>query len=276
MGKASSSKKVARAARAGGAASASKRRFGFPAAIVLILILGFALIWFARSNVFGAAASEPPVANQDHWHAAYGFYVCDQFLPPLEDAKQDASGIHTHGDGVIHIHPTLASAAGKNATLSKWGEVVGVEFGNDSFKLPNGTTYENGYSCGGAPATLSVYEWANADPATEPTIYTSGFGDIQLRSNGALFTFAVVPEGTEVPRPETAPVLDNLDPTTDDTTAPLDEIIEGGGGGGGTQTPSGQVDTQVQDQIDQQVQDQIDQQIQQQLEQQGSGSPPQQ
>ncbi len=247
----------------------------FPALIVFIIIVGFALLWFARGSVFGAAASEPPIANQDHWHAAYGFYVCDRFLEPLEDAKADSTGLHTHGDGVIHIHPFLGSAAGKNATLAKWGEVVGIEFGDESFTLPNGTTYENGYSCGGAPATVSVYKWANADEGTEPTVYTSGFGDIRLDSNHSLFTFAVVPEGTVVPRPETTPVLQNLDPTTDNTTKPLDELIEGGGTGG-TQTQSGQVDSQVQQQIDQQVQQQVDQQVQEQLQQQqqGAGSPP--
>lgn len=226
MGRASSAKKVARAARAGGAASSSKRRFGFPAAIALICVLGLALVIFARTNVFGASAAEAPVANRDHWHAAYGFYVCDAFLPPLVDEGPDTTGLHTHGDGLIHIHPFLASAAGKNATLGKWGETVGVEFGDSSFTV-DGTTYADGYDCAGTPATVAIYEWPAGDPNAEPTVHTSGFADIHLGENQAVFTFAVVPPGTDVPRTPSEGVLGNLDPATDNTLQPLDELMGG-------------------------------------------------
>jgi len=35
----------------------------------------------------------------------------------VSDAQQDVLGIHTHGDGLIHIHPFSDSAAGVNANL---------------------------------------------------------------------------------------------------------------------------------------------------------------
>ena len=63
-----------------------------------------------------APTPTPPVANQDHWHAAYGVYLCDDFAPPITD-ERDPKGIHTHGDGIIHIHPFVRSSPGKNATL---------------------------------------------------------------------------------------------------------------------------------------------------------------
>jgi hypothetical protein len=51
MGKASSAKKVARAARAGGATSSKpKRRLAFPVGIAAIVIVGSAIIFFARDS----------------------------------------------------------------------------------------------------------------------------------------------------------------------------------------------------------------------------------
>ena len=51
MGKASSAKKVARAARAAGATTtAPKRRLAFPIGMALIVIAGSAIIFFARDT----------------------------------------------------------------------------------------------------------------------------------------------------------------------------------------------------------------------------------
>ncbi|CAB4615589.1 unannotated protein [freshwater metagenome] len=51
MGKASSAKKVARAARAGGATTnKTKRRLAFPVGIAAIVIVGSAIIFFARDS----------------------------------------------------------------------------------------------------------------------------------------------------------------------------------------------------------------------------------
>jgi hypothetical protein len=208
MGKASSAKKVARAARAGGAQKTNSRRLGFPLAIAAIVVVGVLVIVFARDSFTSAPEASP--APGDHWHQAYGFFVCDSFLPPLSDAKADTSGIHTHADGIIHTHPFTAAYSGDNATLGAWGDIVGVDFGSDSIEMPDGTTYENGYDCNGQPATVSIYKWPADDPSASPEIFTSDFGDVLLDQDRAAFTFAVVPEGTEVPRPDSIATLDNL------------------------------------------------------------------
>ena len=39
------------------------------------------LIFYAR-NENQASATTAPIANQDHWHAAYGVYICDKFIDP--------------------------------------------------------------------------------------------------------------------------------------------------------------------------------------------------
>src|SRR5918998_387690 len=77
MGKASSSKKVARAARAGGRSSGSKQRnLLFPGAIGVIVLLGSGLIAYAADER-KSEADVAPVVNEDHWHAAFGVYICD-------------------------------------------------------------------------------------------------------------------------------------------------------------------------------------------------------
>ena len=51
MGKASSAKKVARAARAGGSRRAGQRRqLGFPIAVGLVIVLGVLIVFVARDR----------------------------------------------------------------------------------------------------------------------------------------------------------------------------------------------------------------------------------
>jgi len=85
-----------------------QRGLVFPIAIVLVAALGLVLIFYAR-NENQASAATAPIANQDHWHAAYGVYICDKFIDSFQHGADpnaaDPLGIHSHGDGVIHIHP---------------------------------------------------------------------------------------------------------------------------------------------------------------------------
>ncbi|HEV7719736.1 MAG TPA: hypothetical protein VGO60_00545, partial [Iamia sp.] len=150
MGKASSAKKVARAARAGGTTSGQRRNIGFPAAIVAIVVLGVGLIAFARQDQ--ETGGHPALG--EHWHAAYGIYVCDRWVANMPDGPDDPLGIHTHEDGLIHIHPFLASSAGSSANLGKFFDQVGVKVTDSSITLPPGDqfgerVYKNGETkCG--------------------------------------------------------------------------------------------------------------------------------
>ena len=69
MGKASSAKKIARAERVGATSGPSERRaIGYPSAVALVIVLGLALVVFARAT----RDAEASPTLQDHWHAAYG------------------------------------------------------------------------------------------------------------------------------------------------------------------------------------------------------------
>jgi hypothetical protein len=210
MGKASSSKKVARAARAGGATKGRGRQWLFPLSIVLIFVVGISIVVVARSADKDAAAATPAVG--DHYHNAFGVFVCDKYLPALADSTApDTDGIHTHGEGIIHIHPFLAGVAGKHATLSVYAERVQLKLSDNGVTMPDGTEYKKGYDCNGTPAEVSAYVWSDAfDDSTPPQIYTSNFGSIPLRTDRAAIALVIAPPGTDVPKPDSVPELNKL------------------------------------------------------------------
>jgi hypothetical protein len=273
MGKASSAKKVARAARAGGNRRSGQRRpLGFPVAIGAVVLIGLVLVLFARDR---RNANAFPRANQDHVHSAYDTYVCvsdaeaaqaggattttapaaagdaattttaetattagvsttvaapgdvpAQFLAPFTDAQQDVLGIHTHGDGLIHIHPFSDTVAGRKATLGVFLDQVNVHMTNDTLTLPTGQTYKEGTTkcVGGKDGQLQVAKWNSVNDAAagkKPNeIFTSGFDQIRLGASNA-FTIAFMPPGSTIPaKSDVAARVANVSDLTPSTTAP--------------------------------------------------------
>jgi hypothetical protein len=168
--------------------------------ITLIVLLGVGLVAVSaigRDN----DASAAPLIN-DHWHAAYGIYLCDTFVPSLSDAQADQSGIHTHADGLIHIHPFSTNYTGEDANLAAFAETTGFELEDDSLTMPDGETYEDGDDCGGEPGVVQVKVWTDqAD--TEGRLLEDGFSDYAPQ-DGELVTIAFAPEGTELVQPPSA------------------------------------------------------------------------
>jgi hypothetical protein len=218
MGKASSSKKVARAARAGGRTAGNKQRnLLFPGVIGVIMVLGVALVAFAAND----RKSETDVAPVlgDHWHAAVGFYICDQFEPGIAEFESRV-GIHTHGDGVIHIHPSSADGAGENATLGAFLEGAGVTLTDTELTIGDQTWKEGDQKCGDEDGELVVAQWKDVESTdSEPALIRRDFDSIRFREDGEGYTIAFVPEGTtDIPKPESAAQLQALG-ASDDPTA---------------------------------------------------------
>ena len=216
MAQSSSNKKVQRAARTASSSKGAgeRRRLGFPMALVAVVILGVALVVFARANREPAAA--PRVGN-DHWHSAYGVYDCGRWLPAFTSAA-DPDGIHSHQDGVIHIHPWNSSAAGDRADLDVFFESMGVRVSDDEISGPGIGVLEAGSDCNGEPTIIRAARFARIDPdALDPDDdvlasglgdiyeiaeeYTDDFGDIKLLGDLEAFTFARLPAGAEIPPP---------------------------------------------------------------------------
>ncbi|MBX3285549.1 MAG: hypothetical protein KF703_09425, partial [Actinobacteria bacterium] len=153
MASSSSAKKVARvAARSGSGTKANKQSaWLFPAAIVAIVALGVGIVVFARSKNAGIGSNdEKPRARltdssaYDHWHASFAINVCGKEQPPVQDVQEDILGIHTHGDGLAHIHPFSLRASGKRATMGKFFDQVGLVVTDDGFKGSDGKVYKAG------------------------------------------------------------------------------------------------------------------------------------
>src|SRR4051812_29659263 len=120
MGKASSAKKVARAARAGGTRRPGQRRpIGFPLTVGLICVLGISLIVFARNQ---RAADAFPRANADHVHSAYDIFTCVTEGAPT-----------TPGD-------TTTTTAPAETTTTATGDTTGTSEGETTTTVEGDTT----------------------------------------------------------------------------------------------------------------------------------------
>ncbi len=224
MATSSSAKKVARvAAKSGGGSNANKQaNWLFPAAIAVIFALGVGIVVYARSENGGGNANDTPPRAQlaegepfDHWHAAFAVDVCGKEQPPPTDAEADVLGIHTHGDGLIHIHPFASRAAGENATLKRFFDQIGLVVTDEGFETNDGTTYKEGEtSCGGKTGELVLAHWEDATTAgsTEPDrIYRKDFPSIQLSEDLGAYTLAFEEKGaTDIPAPSAAAQIEQL------------------------------------------------------------------
>ncbi|MFP5375636.1 MAG: hypothetical protein ACLGIO_02500, partial [Acidimicrobiia bacterium] len=237
MGKASSNKKVSRAASTGGGRTArGARPWGWYGAMTMVVVLGSLLVFTSRnerqaaSNPLKSEKPRPPAPGKnfpgDHWHAAYGIYICDEFVPPIQ-SDRDPSGIHTHNDGVIHIHPFTRAVSGRNATFGVFADTVGLEVSGDSIRVPGGSRYENGDTCEGQDEEGELRVFLNGDERT---------GDpkkIRLRDRD-LVVLAFAPSGADVPKePPSASQLDNLSDVSPvsnpEASVPEGSVPEGAG-----------------------------------------------
>jgi hypothetical protein len=222
----SSTKKAARLAQKG---KGKKVRFQggtlFPLIVAIVMVLGLGTIVYARQTV-PANDSSPPTVN-DHWHAAYGFFLCDswqQLVGNLEETNAAGqlisnrflqTGIHSHDDGVMHWHPNTSRAVGKNAKLGVFLDVYEVELDNDSLKFPDnqlgGQEYIEGETkCGTEDAELQVVVWDSFNDTDDGTTYIANFDNIPIKNDGMVFAIAFVPRDTDIQMPPWAAELPAL------------------------------------------------------------------
>ena len=179
---------MARAATTGGGRTAgAKRPLGWYGTMAMVALLGVFLIAFSRHEELSKttiAAKTPPRLNRDHWHAAFSVYLCDHFAPnvPLFESQD---GMHTHGDGVIHLHPFTTKASGQNARLGVFVDAVSANGHAGTFKLSatelqypgDKKDWKNGDSCQGKPGKVKMT--VNGKPQNiDPTAYHVKDGDL--------------------------------------------------------------------------------------------------
>jgi hypothetical protein len=228
MGKASSSKKVARVARTGGGRTrrGSSTSWFWPVFVGIVVVLGTAGIVYSKDQRQPDNTRPRASANGvtgDHWHAAVGFDICGTFAPAISN-QTDISGIHTHGDGVVHIHPFSSVSSGKNATLKVFFDTVKAKVDETDIQLPGAPAKKNGQKCGDKAAEVRIKTWPNRAPDTSGTTATGNPANIRPR-DGELITIAFVPKDDDIPRPPSADQLDKLNDVGDqsaNTTVPGD------------------------------------------------------
>lgn len=217
MGKASSSKKVARAAGIGGGrVSRRQTPWGYYGIIILIVILGVVTTVASRqrrdSEINSAGNAAPAVGTT--WHEGYAVYECGKFVNAISTKAPDPEGITTRTPGVITIAPTVKAAAGKNATLGKFADAVGMKLNAASLQVPGGHLYIDGNTCNGKPGHVYVKQFAGPTD-TVGQLFNGGKGQLAKLNpaqvpltDNYLLTIAFVPssDATSIPAPP-APVV---------------------------------------------------------------------
>jgi hypothetical protein len=189
-------------------AAPSRRRFagvrylGIAAALVAA-VAGASVIWQVagdqgqdvRSGSSPSAQSAGPRMDVDHWHAAFGIDDCGRWLTDPVDATRDLLGIHTHGDGLIHVHPFAPEVSGRKATLAKFLDQIGVTVSPDSVTLADGTELRAADGCSGKPARVSIQVWpAGASPGSLERFHTvAAPQDAVITGDGMAFVIAIEP-----------------------------------------------------------------------------------
>jgi hypothetical protein len=249
----SSTKKAARLAQKG---KGQKVRFQggtlFPLVVALVFVLGFGLVIYSRQSRPSAEASAPQI--DDHWHHAYGFYLCDTWFQLSGDAEeQDAggnllntdfarTGIHSHEDGLIHWHAFTSAAVGTNAKLGVFLDVYDVELTNSKLQFPEeqraalpheqetGLFEEGETKCvidgDEESAELKVVVWDNFSDAGDGTTFIADFDNIRLDQDAMVLSIAYVPKDTDVGMPPWAPELPDLAQNDTNEFSP-DELFGG-------------------------------------------------
>lgn len=161
-----------------------------------------------------------PVANRDHWHAIYGVYDCTtkSYLPPFQ-SEVDEFGIHSHQDGLIHIHPWFDSSAGENAQLGLFFETMGIEVTESGITLENGDVLAAGVTCDGQPATVHVRKWQFDFQAANSAaqIITGDPNVVRFENDREAYIIALAPIEADIP-----PLPADRFQTMNEATGPMD------------------------------------------------------
>ncbi len=213
-----------------------KRRSGsmvWTVTTIVVVLLGLGLVAWSVSENKGEEVAAPAVG--DHWHAYLGVNVCGQWLPTSPEFHQRASesglqaGLHSHGDGLMHLHPFSSDEAGTNATVGRFVDYGGWSLSASSMTLWDGSEHDNGQSCeegADEPAevqwTVGHYgkPWTGKPRAGNPADYKP--------KNADIVAVYFLPKGEELTEPPDArAALANISDLAPDEQLPSTTAIPG-------------------------------------------------
>jgi len=195
---------------------APARQMNRAAALVLAALLDVVIIaivaliaphdHFPRSPIPTTVVVGPQAG--DHWHVALGVDDCGLWTPnwltpvspstgsPIRAGTDRYAGLHSHGDGLIHMEPATSDEMGQRATLGRYFTFAGFELDATSISFANGVNESNGSPCDGKRGVL---RWAvnGKERHGDPAAYKLRDGDV------IELVFATA--GTAMPLPSDVP-----------------------------------------------------------------------
>ena len=199
--------------------SSAKPLVGAAAAACLLLVMGG--LWLSRTGdrdrteTVSSASQVPdgaaqrsnllspdvPVMNRDHWHAPYAFYDCRSGSYLTESVSTlDPLGIHSHQDGVIHIHPFFDASAGKNATFGIFLDSIEATLDGSGLSSLEGSL-PAAATCDGEEAVLHLRKWQFdfIIDSAEPEIVVDGIDSVRFENDREVYLLALAPIDGDLP-----------------------------------------------------------------------------
>lgn len=222
MARSSSAEKVARLAEKG---KGKRIRFQggtlFPTVVAAVLILGAALITYARQSggtVITASADAT-------YYASFGVYKCDAYLtgfPEIGSANTDLATLQAGATiaqaGVISWKPQILAGERRAKTRTLF-DLYGITVTDDSVTFPK--TINNGEKiterdtkCPAADgklqdAQLEVIVWDDYT-STANKLSIAGLNDVRLTGDGMAIALAFVAKNAQPPQPDSSTDLASL------------------------------------------------------------------
>jgi hypothetical protein len=186
----------------------------FYSTLAVIVAAGIALLVVSiHSSSSSAVAPQPGDPNTgapgDHWHTAFGVNICGQWLPnpPTFETTADnpnvRAGIHTHGDGYIHIHPFFSYEGGTHATFGRFFTYGGWSVSGSSMSVwsgpgadPTKKDWSNGDRC--PPGTADAGQTGVVRWAVDCKSKTGDPANYRLKDQQVL-ALTFIPKGQPIP-----------------------------------------------------------------------------
>ena len=143
----------------------------------IVVVLPFSVLVALGASAAVTVMGTDPAGDPGlgaHWHAPYQVWICGERQPNFPGWE---SGVHTHADGIIHIHPFQAFEEGRGSRLVKFFEYGGGLLTQTEMKMPGSTrTIRNGDRCpDGTAGVLRVQ--VNEEPLDDWAEYIPADGD---------------------------------------------------------------------------------------------------
>jgi hypothetical protein len=117
----------------------------------------------------------------DFWTAALGVKICGTWLANAPTSGND-TGVHSHGDGLVYVHPFKADEAGERATLGLFLQRGGWHAAADRLQLWDGDDHRSGQACPNGQ-TARVRWWVDGVEQTgDPSSFTPRNGQVIVLS----------------------------------------------------------------------------------------------